>query len=178
MTNFGGHWRDPDGGILRHWNISACFKSWKVQSLEGLVKPNLPILTLLTWTALMCPVGALDARDVRQGKTPRVPPLLFIQGRMLRVSNVTWQKQFKLKGITNNVPTPAPNPLQESVTLLWQRDDRLACKHICRRPLALHVLRVADCKFVLKLPGRVDYGQFLKTWLRPLKNQLAQQKQP
>lgn len=89
--------------ILGHGNISAYFRDeryncpriWSNRISSWPVKCCLR-LTLLTWTALMCPVGALDASEVWLGKIPCFPPLLLLKDTQ-RVFNMSWQENFKLK---------------------------------------------------------------------------------
>lgn len=169
-THYQKLWRDPDGNILRHGNIFAYFRDeryyrpriWSNWISSWSVKQSLR-LTLLTWTALMCPVGALDAWDVWLGKTPCFPPLLLLRDKQ-RVFNTSWQEEYNLKGWQNQCSYTCPeSPPGHLHTFLTKWRQNGLGKQICSRPPALPDLftRVTDCKFVSRFFVRVDYCRVL-----------------
>lgn len=130
-THYKKVWK-PDGYILGHGNISAYFRDeryycpriWSNRISSWPVKCCLR-LTLLTWTALMCPVGALDASDVWLGKTPCFPSLLLLKDTQ-RVFYTSWQEKYKLKWWQNHCSyTCSESPPGDLHTFLHS-EDRVA----------------------------------------------------
>lgn len=98
-------------GLLRRGNTSAYFRDevhhnrpriWSNWISSWQVKRRL-CLTLLTRTALMCPVGALGVGDVWVGKTPRLPPLLSLPGTHTQSVQHLLTRRTQVKGMTKSM---------------------------------------------------------------------------
>lgn len=121
-------------------------------------------LTLLTWTALMCPVGALGVCDVWVWKTPWLPPRLSLSGTHTEIIQHLLTRRAQVKGMTKSMFLHLP-------WIPCRRSPHFGDKEMTqwlRQTLAFRLSALPDlftgvtvCKFVLKCFGRVDYSQVL-----------------
>lgn len=81
-------------------------------------RPNKHLrLTLLTWTAPMCPVATLDAWDVQLGNPPPTALLLsYHSGHTYRVFNMSWQEGT---GGLHQCPYTWLGPPPQAITLFF-----------------------------------------------------------